>query len=87
MMEPSQRQPMSMLGWNETAAVGILVIVARHLLAVEPSPLTPLTPDRLGQFVETHTFARLVAALEGSPSVPVRHDAQHLRRLLRAGQA
>ncbi len=47
----------------------------------------PLTPDRLARVVAAHDLPALVAALADSPSGPVRHGTQQLRRLLRAGQA
>jgi len=83
-MGPMRRQPISMPGWNEQAAVAILVVCARRLLVVEPPPLTP---DRLARVVAGHDLAALVATLEGSPHDAVRHGAHQLRRLLRAGQA
>ncbi len=85
-MEPIQRQPVGVPGWNDRAAVALLVVVARHLLAVEAGPLTP---DRLARFVGAYQddLPALVAALEDSPSAPVREGAQQLRRLIRAGQA
>ncbi len=66
--------------------MALLVLVAGHLLATEAEPLTP---DRLARFVGTYQddLPALVAALADSPSAPVRHGAQQLRRLLRAGQA
>jgi len=69
--------------------VAFLVVVARHLLAVEPTASAgPLTPDRLARFVAAyHDPPALVAACEDSPSVPVHHSAQQLRRLIRSGQA
>ncbi len=52
MREPTRRTPVSGLGWNERAAVALLVLVAGHLLAAEPaSAARPLTPDRLARFV------------------------------------
>ncbi len=72
-------------GWNERAAVALLVVVAGHLLVVETGPLTP---DRVARVVGVyHDLPALIAALADSPSAPVRHGAQQLRRLLRAGQA
>jgi len=82
--EPIHRRPVGGPGWNDRAAVALLVVVAGHLLAVEAGPLTL---DRLARFVASHDLAALVAVCEGSPSEPVRHGAQQLRRLLRAGQA
>jgi len=87
-MEPTRRPPVSGPGWNERAAVALLVVVAGHLLAAEPaSAARPLTPDRLARFVAGHDLPALVAVCEGSPSAPVREGAQQLRRLIRAGQA
>jgi len=85
-MEPIHRRPVGVPGWNDRAAVALLVVVARHLLAVEAGPLTP---DRLARFIGTYQddLPALVAVLADSPSAPVRHGAQQLRRLLRAGQA
>ena len=85
-MEPIQRRPVSVPGWNDRAAVALLVVVARHRLAVEAGPLTP---DRLARFIGTYQddLPALVAVLEDSSSSLVRHGAQQLRRLLRAGQA
>jgi len=82
--EPIHRRPVGGPGWNERAAVALLVLVTGHLLVNEAQPLTP---DRLARFVAAHDLPALVAALEESPSAPVRHGAQQLRRLLRAGQA
>jgi len=84
MREPTRRPPVSGPGWNERAAMALLVLVAGHLLAAEAGPLTP---DRLAHFVAAHDLPALVAACEGSPSDQARHGAQQLRRLLRAGQA
>jgi len=87
-MELTRRPPVSGPGWNERAAVALLVVVAGHLLAAEPaSAARPLTPDRLARFVAAHDLPALVAVCEGSPSAPVREGAQQLRRLIRAGQA
>jgi len=66
--------------------VALLVLVAGHLLAAEPTA-GPLTPDRLARVVAAHDLPALVAACEGSPSDQVRHGAHQLRRLIRAGQA
>jgi len=82
-MGPARRQPIGTPGWNDKAAVAILVVCARHLLAVEPPPLTA---DRLTRLVAAHTFPQLVALFERSPDARVRDDAAHLRRLARAGQ-
>ncbi len=87
-MEPTRRPPVSGPGWNERAAVALLVVVAGHLLAAEPTA-GPLTPDRLARVVGVYhdDLPTLVAALEGSPSDQVRHGVQQLHRLIRAGQA
>jgi len=84
MREPTRRPPVSGPGWNDRAAVALLVLVAGHLLAAEAGPLTP---DRLARVVAGHDIPALVAACEGSPSDQARHGAQQLRRLIRAGQA
>jgi len=84
MREPTRRPPVSGPGWNDRAAVALLVLVAGHLLAAEAGPLTP---DRLARVVAGHDLPALVAACEGSPSDQARHGAQQLRRLIRAGQA
>ncbi len=84
MREPTRRTPVSGPGWNERAAVALLVLVAGHLLAAE---VGLLTPDRLAHFVAAHDLPALVAACEGSPSDQARQGAQQLRRLIRAGQA
>jgi hypothetical protein len=85
-MEPIQRQPVGVPGWNDRAAVALLVVVAGHLLAAEPaSAARPLTPDRLARVVAGHDLPALVAVCAGSPSDQVRHGAHQLRRLLRAG--
>jgi len=87
-MEPIQRQPLGVPGWNDRAAVALLVVVAGHLLAVEPaSAANPLTPDRLARVVAGHDLPALVAACGDSPSATVREGAQQLHRLIRAGQA
>ncbi len=87
-MGPTRRPPIERPGWNDRAAVALLVLVAGHLLAVEPaSAANPLTPDRLARVVAGHDLPALVAACGDSPSAPVRHGAHQLRRLLRAGQA
>jgi len=87
MREPTRRPPLGLPGWNDRAAVALLV-VAGHLLAVEPaSAARPLTPDCLARFVATHDLPALVAACEDSPSAPVRHGTQQVRRLIRSGQA
>jgi len=87
-MEPMRRPPVSGPGWNERAAVALLVVVAGHLLAVEPaSAAGPLTPARLARFVAGHDLPALVTVCAGSPSAPVREGAQQLRRLIRADQA
>jgi len=88
MREPTRQPPVGLSGWNDQAAVALLVLVAGHLLAVEPaSAARPLTPDRLAHVVAAHDLPALVAACEGSLSDQARHGAQQLRRLLRAGQA
>jgi len=88
MREPTRRPSIRLPGWNERAAVALLVLVAGHLLAVEPPSVAgALTPDRLARFVAAHDLAALVAVCEESPSEPVRHGTQQLRHLLRAGQA
>jgi len=88
MREPLRRPQVSRPGWNDRAAVALLVLVRGHLLAVEPPSVAgPLTPDRLARFVASHDLAALVAVCEGSPREQARHGAHQLRRLLRAGQA
>jgi hypothetical protein len=82
-MGPTRRQPIGTPGWNDQAAVAILVVCARHLLAIE-SP--PLTSDRLVQLVAESTFPQLVALFAQSPDARVREDAARLRRLVLAGQ-
>jgi len=87
-MGPTRRPPVNVPGWNERAAVALLVLVAGHLLAAEPvSAAGPLTPDRLARFVDGRDLPALVAVCEGSPSDQARHGAHQLRRLIRAGQA
>ncbi len=87
-MEPTRRPSIGRPGWNDRAAVALLVVVAGHLLAAEPvSAARPLTPDRLAHFVAAHDLPALVAVCEGSPSEQARHGAHQLRRLIRAGQA
>jgi len=87
-MGPTRRPPVSGPGWNDRAAVALLVLVAGHLLAAEPaSAARPLTPDRLARVVAGPDLPALVGVCEGSPSEPARHGAQQLRRLIRAGQA
>jgi len=83
-MGPTRRLPIGLPGWNDRAAVALLVLVAGHLLAAEAGPLTP---DRLARFVAGHDLPALVAVCEGSPSEQARQGAQQLRRLIRAGQA
>ncbi len=83
-MGPTRRLPIGLPGWNDRAAVALLVLVAGHLLAAEAGPLTP---DRLARFIAGYDLPALVAVCEGSPSEQARHGAQQLRRLLRAGQA
>ncbi len=88
MREPTRRTPVSEPGWNDRAAVALLVLVAGHLRAVEPaSAARPLTPDRLARFVAGHDLPALVAACGESPSAPVREGTQQLRHLIRAGHA
>ncbi len=88
MREPTRRPPVGLSGWNDQAAVALLVLVAGHLLAAEPASVAgPLTPDRPAHFVAAHDLPALVAVCEGSPSEQARHGAHQLRRLLRAGQA
>ena len=82
-MGPTRRQPVGTPGWNEQAAVAILVVCARHLLAVE-SP--PLTSDRLALFVAGLDLPALVSLFAQSPDGRVRDDAARLRRLALAGQ-
>jgi len=86
MRVPIHRQPVGGPGWNDRAAVAFLVVVAGHLLAVEAEPLTP---GCLARFIGAYQtdLPALVAALADSPSALVRHGAQQLRRLIRAGQA
>jgi len=87
-MGPTRRLPIGLPGWNDRAAVALLVVVAGHLRAAEPaSAARPLTPDRLAHFVAAHDLPALVAACAGSPSEQARHGAQQLCRLIRAGQA
>jgi hypothetical protein len=87
-MEPTRRPPVNVPGWNERAAVALLVVVAGHLLAADTgSTAGPLTPDRLARFVAGHDLPALVAVCKGSPSDQARHGAHQLRRLIRAGQA
>ena len=88
MREPTRRPPVRGPGWNERAAVALLVVVAGPVLAAEPpSAARPRTPDRLARFVAAHDLPALVAVCEGSPSEQARHGAHQLRRLIRAGQA
>jgi len=47
-MEPMRRPPIERPGWNDQAAVALLVLIAGHLLAVKAGPLPP---DRLARFV------------------------------------
>ncbi len=87
MREPTRRLPVSGPGRNDQATVALLVLVAGHLLAVEPAA-DPLTPDRLARVVGAyHDLPALIAACGDSPSAPVRHGTQQLHRRLRAGQA
>jgi len=88
MREPTRRPPVGLSGWNDQAAVALLVLVAGHLLATEPtSSAGPLTPDRLARVGGSHDLPALVAVCEGSPSEQARHGAHQLRHLIRAGQA
>ncbi len=74
-MEPTRRPPIERPGWNDQAAVALLVLVAGHLLAVEPTA-DPLTPDRLARVVGAyHDLPALIAACGDSPSAPVRRGA------------
>jgi len=75
-MGPTRRQPIGTPVWNDQAAVAILVVCARHLLAVE-SP--PLTPDRLVLFVAGLDLPALVPLCAQSPD-------GRLRRLTLVGQ-
>jgi len=84
MNEPTRRQPSGTRGWNERAAVAILILCARHLLATE---LRPVTVDHLTQLVRAHTFTQLVALLVDSPDYQVRQEVRPLRRLLLSGQS
>ncbi len=83
-MGPTRRPPIGLPGWNDRAAVALLVLVAGHLRAAEAGTLTP---DRLVRFVAAHDLPALVAVCEGSPSEQARYGAHQLRRLIRAGQA
>ncbi len=83
MREPTPRPPAGRPGWNEQAAVAILVVCARHLVAAEPPPLTP---ERLARLVAESTFPQLVALFAQSPDARVRDDAVRLHRLVLAGQ-
>ncbi len=88
MREPTRHPPLDVPDWNDRAAVTLLVVVAGHLLAVEPpSAAGPLTPDRLIRFVAAHDLPARVAACEESPSAPIRDGGRRLCRLLRAGVA
>ncbi len=82
-MGPTRRPPLELPGWNERAAVALLVVVAGHLLAAAEAG--PLTPDRLAHVVAAHDLPALVALCEGSPREQVRHGTHQLRRLIRAG--
>ncbi len=83
MREPTRRPPAGRPGWNEQAAVAILVVCARHLLAAEPPPLTS---ERLARLVAESTFPQLVALFAQSPDARVRDDDARLHRLVLAGQ-
>jgi hypothetical protein len=88
MKEPTRCPPTGEVGWNEPAAVALLVLVVGHLRATEPPSVAgPLTLDRLARVVADHDLPALVALLEDSPHDAVRHGAHQLRRRLRAGQA
>lgn len=88
MREPPRRPPLNLPGWNERAAVALLVVVAGHLLATEPpSTSGPLTADRLVRVVAAHDLPSLVTLFSESPDVQARQAAGQLRRALRAGQA
>ncbi len=88
MQEPTCRSPVGEPGWNDKAAVALLVLVAGHLRATEPVAVAgPLTPAHLARFVAGHDLPALVSTLEDSPRDAVRHGAHQLRRLIRAGQA
>jgi len=71
-MEPTRRPPLGLSGWNERAAVALLVLVAGHLLAAAPAA-GPLTPDRLARVVVDPFFRRLRARCrQGWPrSLPI----------------
>ncbi len=87
-MGPTRRPLIERPGWNDRAAVTLLVLVTGYLLAAEPvSAANPLTPDRLARVVAAHDLPALVVACGESPSAPVREGAQQLRCLIRAGQA
>jgi len=81
-MGPTRRPPIGTPGWNEQAAVALLVVCARHLLAAAPPPLTP---DRLAPLVAGSTVPQRVVLCAQSPDARVRADAARLRRA-RAGQ-
>ncbi len=71
-MEPTRRPPLGLPGWNERAAVALLVLVAGHLLAAEPTA-GPLTPDRLARVVVDPFFRLdLTRRRQGQPrSLPI----------------
>jgi len=76
MRDPPHRRPVNLPGWNDRAAVALLVLVAGHLLAAEPAAGTgSLTPERLIRFVAAHDLPALVVACEESPSAPIRSAA------------
>ncbi len=76
MREPTRRPPIERPGWNDQAAVALLVLVAGHLLAVEPAAVArPLTPDRLSRFVAAHDrLSRFVAAHDRLSRFVAAHD-------------
>jgi hypothetical protein len=84
MMGPPRREPIGAPGWNDKAAVAILVAPARRLLAVE---LQPLAPERLAVFVTDLDLPALVVLCAGSPEARVCEDAARLHRLARASPA
>jgi len=76
MRDPPHRRPVNLPGWNDRAAVALLVLVAGHLHAAETAAGTgSLTPERLIRFVAAHDLPALVAACEESPSAPIRSAA------------
>jgi len=83
-MEPTRQPPLGLRGWNDRATLALLVVIARHLLATEPPPLTA---DRLARVVGAHDVPALVALLAESPDSQARHAAGQLLRFVRADQA